>query len=198
MSFINNLFGAIAGQSLIRQTGMSFIPADSDGTVIQIKGDNVSWLGLRSRLMQKYAYDFCYPVSSVCDRLAEYDLTGKWEILRSQGKGKNNYATNEWARNLNKRFEKPNPLQSWEQFRGQQIVYKMVFGFCPVMPIVPFGFTPDNCTAIINIPPWLFDVVPVPNASILSSNLNEIIKHYTLSLPGKIIELKNLAQKKLL
>lgn len=189
MSFINNLFGAIAGQSFIRQSNMDFIPADSDGRTIQIKGDNVSWLGMRSRVMQKYAYDFCYPVSSVCDRLAEYDLTGKWEILRSKGKGKENYATGTWAQNLNNRFTKPNPLQSWEQFRGQQMVYKKIFGFCPVLPIIPFAFTPDYASALINLPPWLFDVVRGKGNMLNSTTIEELISHYTLSLPDGVIKI---------
>jgi len=175
MSFINNLFGAIAGQSIVRQTSMDFIPLDGEGRTIQIKGDNATWLGMRNRLMQKYAYDFCYPVASVIDRLAEYDLTSEVEILRSKGKGKENYATGTWANNMNARLKNPNPLQSWEQFRGQQIVYKRVFGFCPVLPIVPTGFTPDYCTALINLPPWLFGVEAVNNASISASKIKEII-----------------------
>jgi hypothetical protein len=192
MSFINNLFGAIAGQttSLARNPGMDFIPVDNAGNTIQIKGDNVAWLGMRSRYTQKYAYDFCYPLSSVVDRLAEYDLTGEVEILRSKGKGKENYATGSWATNLNKRFKAPNPLQSWEQFRGQQVVYKRVFGFCPVLPIVPTGFTPDNVVAMINLPPWMFDVVPADNFNLLSSSLQDMIKHYTLTIFGETIKLQ--------
>jgi hypothetical protein len=190
MSFINNLFGAIAGQTIFRGTTMDRIPTDDKGTTIEVKGDNVSWLGMRSRYMQKYAYDFCYPVSSVVDRLAEYDLTGEVEITRAKGKGKENEATGTWATNMRRRFARPNPLQSWEQFRGQQVVYKRVFGFCPVMPIVPVGFTPDNATAIINLPPWLFDVVAQETISPFASSINDIVKHWTLTIWGKTIELK--------
>jgi len=189
MSFINNLFGVIAGQTNLRGSNMDFIPGGSKGEQIVIKGDNVAWLGMRSRLMQKYAYDFCYPVSSVVDRLAEYDLTGRVDILRSKGKGKENDATGPWATAMRNRFAKPNPLQSWEQFRGQQNVYKRIFGFCPVLPIVPVGFQPSDCVAIINLPPWLFDAVPVKNYSLGASKIEEIVSHYTLTLPGGVIKL---------
>jgi hypothetical protein len=190
MSFINNLFGAIAGQTIFHGTTMDRIPVDNKGGTIEVKGDNVSWLGMRSRYMQKYAYDFCYPVSAVVDRLAEYDLTSELEITRVSGKGKEQEATGTWAMNMRKRFAKPNPLQSWEQFRGQQVAYKRVFGFCPVMPIVPIGFTPDNATAIINLPPWLFDAVPQDNISIFASDINEIVKHWTLTIWGSTIQLR--------
>ena len=190
MSFLNNLFGAIAGETVLRNTTKEFIPTGNNGETIQIKGDSVSWLGMRSRYMQKYAYDFCYPVSAVVDRLAEYDLTGELEILRSKGKGKENYATGTWATNLNKRFSKPNPLQSWEQFRGQQTVYKRIFGFCPVLPIVPVGFTPDYCSAIINLPPWLFDVVAGNGNFITATSIEELVSHYTLTIWGSTIKIR--------
>ena len=185
MSFVNNLFGAIAGQSILRESSMDFIPTER-GKTIDIKGGDVAWLGMRSRLMQKHAYDFCYPVASISDRLAEYDLTSIVEVLRNKGKGANNYATGEWANNIKKRFAKPNPLQSWEQFRGQQNIYKRIFGFCPVLPLVPAGFSPDNCTAMINLPPWLFDVVGKNNY--VASTTEELVDHYTLSILGKTLK----------
>src|SRR4051812_25064953 len=133
MSFFNHLFGTIAGGASIERltaAGISTIPIDGKGGTIKIKGSAARWLGMKNRMTQKYAYEYCYPVSCVVDRLAEYDLTGELEILRSTGKGKDNLATNEWATRMNALLEQPNGMQSWEQFRGQQIVYKKIFGFC--------------------------------------------------------------------
>lgn len=189
-TFLNNLFGSIAGGSLMRQpSGMSFIPTGSNGETINIKGDSASWLGLKNPLMQKYAYDYCFPLASVVDRLAEYDITGTIEILRSTGKGKDNFATNEWAQRMNTRLAQPNPLQSWEQFRGQQVVCKKVFGFCPVLPIVPSGFGPEYALSIINIPPWLFDVEGTKNI-LFTSKAEELIKEYKCTILGKSFTLR--------
>lgn len=189
MGYINNLFGTIAGSSLM--SGMptvDFIPNGRNGEKIDVKGDQASWLGLKNPLMQKFAYDFCFPLSSVVDRLAEYDITGSVEILRSTGKGKDNFATNDWAQRMNKLLAQPNPLQSWEQFRGQQVVYKKVFGFCPVLPIVPAGFSPEYTLSMINLPPWLFDVEGTKRI-LYTSKAEDLIKNYKCTILGKTFNL---------
>lgn len=189
MSFMNYLFGTIAGGLNVDRAGagISFIP-DGKGGTIEIKGKDAVWLGMKNRLMQKYAYEFCYPVSSVVDRLAEYDIAGIIEILRTEGKGANNFATNSWAVNMNKLIAQPNPMQSWEQFRGQQIIYKKIFGWCPVLPLVPAGFTPDNAISMINLPPWYFDPEPTNNY-IYPTKVEDVVRKYKFSVLGKSFEL---------
>lgn len=191
MNFLTNLFGTIAGTTFLNRvsSGISHIPKDNVGGTIQIKGDTASWLGLKNKLMQKYAYDYCFPVASVVDRLAEYDITGTVEILRASGKGREDYATNSWARNMEKLLAQPNPLQSWEQFRGQQVVYKKVFGYCPVLPFVPAGMTPDNATSMVNIPPWLFEAYGTKNIFFISK-ADEIVKEYKVTILNKSFTLK--------
>jgi hypothetical protein len=185
-NFVNTLFGTIAGPQayLSKAPNVDFIPLDGKGKTLQIKGQHATWLGLKNRLQQKFAYEYCFPVSSVVDRLAEYDISGIVEILRLGGKGKDDYLTGTWATLMNARLAQPNPLQSWEQFRGQQVVYKKVFGFCPVFPIVPEGMGPEYCTSIINIPPWLFDAKSTKEI-LYKSSLNEIVKEYTVTILGK-------------
>lgn len=158
--FGQNLFGTIAQGAGIRvPSGISFLPLNDTGDIVPIRGQNAQWLGLRNREMQRKAYSFCSPLASVIDRLAEADINGKPELLRKGGKGKEDYATSEYAVKVNTLLAQPNPLQSWHQFRGQQVVYKKIFGFCPVWPVLPAGFT-DAADAyqIWNLPPWLFDV----------------------------------------
>lgn len=187
MNFVTNLFGTIAGNSLLQNTTMDFIPKNREGETINIKGDQAQWLGLKDRLMQKYAYDYCFPLSSVVDRLAEYDITGIVEILKAKGKGKEDFAQTPWAQSMNKLFANPNPLQSWEQFRGQQVVYKKVFGFCPVLPFVAAGMAPENATSMINIPPWLFEVESTRDL-IYTSRIEDAVKEYRVSILGKTIK----------
>ena len=185
-TFVHNLFGTIAGPQAFmnKAVNVDFIPLDANGKTLQIKGQDACWLGLKNRLIQKYAYEYCYPVASVVDRLAEYDISGTIEILRLGGKGKDDYLTGTWATLMNARLAQPNPLQSWEQFRGQQVVYKKVFGFCPVFPIVPAGMTPEYCTSIVNIPPWLFDAKSTKEI-LFKSDIKEIVKEYTINILGK-------------
>jgi len=194
MSILNYFFGTIAGANGQGWGGLSdgninFLPTDARGGTIDIRGPEAQWWGMKSKDMQKKAYDFCYPVAAIADALADYDITGEIEILRSEGKGKEDYATNEWANRMNKLLAQPNPMQSWEQFRGQQVVYKKVFGYCPVLPIVPFGFTPDNATSIINLPPWC--LVPRGTGNYLNvSKIEGFIEGYTFSILGKQFNIK--------
>jgi len=160
MGFFQNLLGTISQESGLDRysANTDFIPANGNDDIINFSGNNASeWLGLENASEQKKAYDFCYPLASVIDRLAEADINGNIEILRATGKGTDNYATNDFAKRMNKLLANPNPAQSWEEFRGQQVVYKKICGFCPVLPILPEGFTdPSEALALINLPPWLF------------------------------------------
>jgi hypothetical protein len=185
--FFNNMFGAIAGSSVLGRVGAGKDFFEYNGKTIKLtgKGMPAQWLGLKTPIMQKYAYEFCFPVASVCDKLAEMDTNGVIEIKRSQGKGRDNLATNDWANKMNALLEQPNPLQSWAQFRGQQCVYKRVFGYCPVLPIIPAGYEkyPENATAMINIPPWLFE--PVGTGKLLyQTKLEDIVKEYRVTILG--------------
>ena len=184
MSFLQNLFGTIAGGSIPFASGMDFIPNGNSGETLDIKGNDALWMGLKNPLMQKGSYDFCFPVSCVLDRLAEMDTNGRFEILRSEGKGRNNFATNTWANNMNRLLDKPNDLQDGGIFRKEQLVYKRLFGYCPVLPLVPAGFTKDNAIAMINLPPWLFDVIPQEKQNIRSQRINERIKQYVVDWYG--------------
>lgn len=190
-SFWNNMFGTIGQSSGLGRlpADIGFIPTDNKGTTIQLKGETAVWLGLNVPIQQKYAYDYCFPLASVIDRLAESDITGHVEILRATGKGKENFATNEWAMLMTKRLLQPNPLQTWEQFRGQQVVYKKVYGFCPVFPVIPAGFGPEFCSSMVNLPPWLFDAEPT-NDWLYKTKIEEIVKRYRVSILGKIFYLE--------
>jgi hypothetical protein len=185
--FFNNLFGAIANQNLMlgRGTTANFIPLDANGATLKITGQDAIWLGLQNRLQQKWAYEYCYPLASVVDRLAEFDISGELKINRTKGKGREQEAMSGYAQRMRKLFAQPNPLQSWEQFRGQQVVYKKVFGFCPVLPVLPVGFSdPSYATAMINLPPWTFQAIGT--GKILNQSLlNEIVKEYHVSILGE-------------
>jgi len=191
MNFVNHLFGTIAGGNIPIPNGIDFIPSGLQGQTIQLTGKEhtAQWWGMKNKDMQKKAYDYCYPVSSVIDRMAYYDIAGRIEILRSTGKGKDNYATNTWAVNMNKLLAQPNPLQTWEQFRGQQVIYKKIFGWCPVLPFIPSGFTPDMAISIVNLPPWCLEVTP-QKKYINPKSLSDIVKDYKFRIFGEVITLK--------
>lgn len=187
MNFFDNLFGSVARGTFPSNPSVDFIPKDSEGGTIQVKGDTASWLGLRNRSMQRYAYSYCFPLSSVIDRMAEMDTNGVVELLKLGGKGKNDYMKGHWAERMTKLFSKPNPLQTWEQFRGQQNVYKRIHGFCPVLPIIPSGFeaSPEEAISMINIPPDLLK--PKLTGRIVGEkDITGIVESYSFSILGRI------------
>lgn len=186
--FFSNLFGTIGQGSFLLPTEASFIPTDAKGSSIYIKGQQAQWLGLRTRIMQKKAYELCYPLASVIDKLAEFDVSGEIEIIRSKGKGKEDIATNDWSNRMRGLIAQPNPLQTWEQFRGQQIVYKKIFGFCPVFPLAPIGLDPSYCKSMWNLPPWLFTATGTGKMISVGTS-EEIIKHYSITVLSEYIQL---------
>lgn len=183
MSFLNNLFGTI-GQPSIPGPRPDFIPADGQGKTIEVKGDAAVWLGLQNPKMQQYAYDFCFPLASVVDRLAEMDLNGVFEVLKVGGKGKNDYLKTEYATLINGLFEQPNPLQSWYQFRGQQIVHKKIFGYAAVFPLLRSGFGPEYALTMMNIPPDCIEVIGTRKI-LYATKLEEIVKEYRITILGQ-------------
>lgn len=187
--FFQNIFGTIANSSSLGRLSndLGFFPLDGSNNIARIKGDQAVWLGLKIPIQQLYAYDYCYPLASVIDRLAEADITGTLEIVIPGGKGKDNISKSEWAKRMMKLLKRPNALQSWEQFRAQQVVYKKIFGFCPVLPIVPTGFDPSEATAMVNLPPWLFSAVPTSESFI---GIGTAIKEYRCSILGMSIVLQ--------
>jgi hypothetical protein len=197
-NFFSNLFGTIAQGGILNQVpgNIGFIPIDGNNTTLQIKGSNAEWLGLENRITQKYAYEFCYPLASVVDRMAEADINGNIEILRSSGKGKEDFATSPYASRMNTLFEQPNPSQSWDEFRGQQVVYKKVFGFCPVLVVVPVGFEydPSEASMLLNLPPWLFSVQVDENSGTFPKALSytcNILNSTSTFKPEQILILKD-------
>lgn len=184
----DSLFGVIAqGNGLMMSPGTDFIPVDASGSVQYQTGvDQPSWKGLKSKQMQKWAYDYCYALAAVVDKLSTYDSVGKLKILRAKGKGKDDLATNPWSQKVNALLLQPNPFQSWLEFRQQQVAYKKVYGFCPVFPIIPTGFTePYDAIALFNIPPWAIN--PNVTGSYLSSRIENCIKNWDINLFGQRI-----------
>lgn len=180
MSFINNLFGTIAGQPVGLNNLISFIPNGTQGETINIKPE---WMGLKDREMQLKAYESCYPLASIIDKLATLDINGEVEILKLKGKGKEDYAKGEWADRMNKLFQQPNPFQSWKQFRLQQVIYKKIFGFCPVLAVKPIGLS--YAVTMVNIQPWLFQVKTNRNY-LYATTKEDLIEGYYTKIFGEV------------
>lgn len=184
--FGNNLFGVIAGSNLFVDPGIDFIPTNGNSGIQYLTGqDQPVWLGLKSKQMQRWAYDYCYALASVIDRLSEYDSNGALKIIRAKGKGRDDLATSPYAQKLNQLFAHPNPFQSYIDFRQQQVAYKKVYGFCPVLPIIPVGFGKEDAVALFNIPPWA--ITPDVRGNLITNDISEAIRSWRINLFGQTI-----------
>lgn len=183
LPIVSDLFGTIASTSAGRfPVKADFLPLDGNGKTLKIKGA-ARWRGLRNRVEQRRAYEFCFPVSTVIDRLAEADTTGRVWILRKKGKGADGEATSEWATKMRALMEQPNEMQCWEEFRGQQIVEKKMHGFVLVFPLMPAGHTdPADAYAMVNIPGDC--VKPVSKRVYFSGKIANRIDHFEITILG--------------
>lgn len=137
------------------------------------------------------AYTMCAPLTAIINRKAQAHINGKVYIMNVAGKGKGKESTSESANKIRKLMAKPNPLQSWKQFRAQQKIYMQLFGFCIVLPIIPIGFEkrgPIDATSLWNIPPYLVDIEET-NSLFYQTTLKGIVKSIKLRYRDTITEL---------
>lgn len=181
MGFLNNLFGTIAESAGLGFSDTNFIPSDANGGIIDLKHSaDAAWLGLKSKVMQRYAYEYCAPLATVVDRLTEADVNGVPEIYK---KGTDNISQSDFSIRLRKLFYAPNPIQTYSQFRAQQTAYKKVFGWCPVIAIKAPKIDGSFATALWNLPPWTVSIVGT-GKMLYQRDITNIIKEYRVNLLG--------------
>lgn len=138
------------------------------------------------------AYLNCPPLSSIINRKARCYINGKTLVMNSQGKE----AQGSDAKRLRALLKRPNPIQTWKQFEAQNYIYTQLFGFCIVLPIMPFGYEdkgPMFATSLWNIPPYMVDVTET-NKIFYQTDLTGIIESIKLNYKGLTsnLPLKNL------
>lgn len=144
-----------------------------------IGSDNVehsfTWDGHNSSLT---AYERCPPVTAIINRKAQAYINGKTWVMNTQGKE----STTEPAKKIKKLLARPNPIQSWKQFEAQAQVFKQVFGFNILFPIIPAGFEqygPIEASSLWNIPPHMLHVEET-NKLFYQTDMTGIIKNIKL------------------
>lgn len=126
------------------------------------------------------AYNRCAPLHSVVNRCASAYVNGKTWVLNSRGKE----ATTEEAKKLRRLLARPNPLQSWKQFEAQAYIYKKLYGYYLILPIIPVGYIGNiNAAKLWIIPPHMLDIEET-NKLFYTTDLGGIIKKITLTYNG--------------
>jgi hypothetical protein len=106
------------------------------------------------------AYQLCPVVSTIINRKAQNIINGKRKIVDVNGKE----STTKQALAVTQLLTNPNPVQSGLQFKAQSNVYKQIYGYSPIMKIVPVGFEDDYTKwKLWNLPPWMVQVLDNPD-----------------------------------
>lgn len=151
-----NMFGSLGGGMIPVPTTKDFIPADSDGSVINIDGSNVKakWIGLGTPMMQYWAYKNCSPLGAVIDKLAEADTNGILKITTDDGVHVKNPRKVPVLSRVIDLFAKPNHFQTWEEFNSEQVIIAKKHGYCIVLPL---GGNPLDKT----LSKYMFNISPL-------------------------------------
>lgn len=159
---------------------ISFIPTDANGGTLDIKGQNAVWVGLANRQTQYWAYQYCSPLASVIDRLAEADISGELQFVRSKGKGKDDFATSPYAERVKALFNKPNPMQDYWDWRAEQVLIKKIYGFCPVYVVNTIPSDISMSSYMFNLDPRFFGI-EITGKQFSQKEIKGIISKYTIS-----------------
>lgn len=137
------------------------------------------------------AYQQCPPLAAIINRKAQAYINGKTYVMNISGRSKGKESTGDFANKVRKLMARPNPIQSWKQFKAQQYIYTQLFGFSLLLVIIPAGFEKygaSEATSMWNIPPSMLSIDET-NKLFYQTDLNGIIKTIKLHYKGQNTEL---------
>jgi len=129
------------------------------------------------------AYNNCPPLKSVVSKRASVFGTG---VIQVVNKNTDKPTIGAESKALISLLEKPNVLQTWDQFFSQLNHYTDIFGYCPILKIRSLGF--NDISAVWCVPPWLFDIT-YTRAWLQQTQLNGIYKSFFMNWNGQRVEL---------
>lgn len=129
------------------------------------------------------AFNNCPPLKAIIGKRAKTFNTGEVQVV-NKNTMKPTIGTE--AKDLQKLMEKPNVLQSGDQFRSQMNHYIDIYGYCPVLKIKPEGM--DIVSQMWNIPPWLFDIT-YTKQWLRQYKIKDIYKDYFIFWNGERVKL---------
>lgn len=129
------------------------------------------------------AYEKCPAVSAIINKKAQSFIDGKLWVLNSNQKE----AKSPEATTLRKLLNKPNILQTWDEFIAQMYIYVQLFGFCPMITIKRTGFPKNiDAKALWNIPPNFIDF-EYTQKLYKQKGLGEVLSHIYIRYNGERI-----------
>ncbi len=133
------------------------------------------------------AWEKCPPLVSIICAIARMDYKGRI-VFYKPGKDEEIKPSgyNPTVKALAELFAQPNPLQTWPEFRAQQVIYKRIFGICPVLTVKSVGFSTPKM--MWNIPPNISKATPTGKLY-YQSDAKGIISKFEVELNGHKTEL---------
>jgi hypothetical protein len=123
--------------------------------VASIDGNGFNYFKYTGMDSATKAYTTCPPLTSIINRKASCYINGKTLIVDKDGKE----ATTAEAAAMRMLLDRPNVLQSWEEFEAQNYIYTQLYGWCLTLCIKPFGWNKMlNTKSMWNIPPGILEV----------------------------------------
>ena len=124
----------------------------------------------------------CPAVSTVILKLIEAHKNAEIEFKNIKD---NTDAKGLLIKYLSKLLNKPNVLQTWEEFDAQLELFRHIHGIAYIMPIYPFGFekskNPTDIEALFVIPNNFINPIRTGRFMSISNNLKSIIDYYLVS-----------------
>lgn len=146
-----------------------------------------TWLTMNTPADFVSAWEKCPPLVSIICNKAQADINGRVSFFKA-GTDEMIKPTgyNPTVKALAALMSKPNPIQTWRQFRAQQTIYKQLFGICPVLMVKSIGF--DTPKMMWNIPPQLVKIT-TSGKLFYQSDMSGIITKVTVTFNGEEKEL---------
>lgn len=185
-----NLFGTIADNRLPIAPNIDFIPANGVGDIIDLVNGSViggQWLGLDNKQMQFWAYVYCAPLASVIERLAEADTNGKMHLIDEDQIviKKKSWMNSPKKKRIMQLLKRPNPIQTWEEFNSQQVVWCKIFGYCPVFFVCPPSMDKSYTKWMFNLNPYYAFPNYIEDETFDYRNPKNPIKSWSFEIFGK-------------
>lgn len=134
------------------------LPIQGLNNQFNVIGDDFSkWHSFLSLNLSTKLFDavtLCSPLAAIIANLSDAYANGKQEVLNRSTQNYVRGTYKDWERLM----DKPNPLQTKQQFRKQLYSFTKINGWCYVLPEYSIGFK-DRPTALWILPPYLVEVV---------------------------------------
>ncbi|MDX1938042.1 MAG: phage portal protein, partial [Flavihumibacter sp.] len=137
------------------------------------------------------AFNQCPPLAAVLLRVGIAAAKGKVWVLKQNSEDE---SRSEFGKNLRRLFKKPNPIQGWEQFYAQVIVYKRLYGYAPIITTNPAGFGGvTEKTKMWCLPPWFVDI-EISKKLLSATDMTDLLDKVEFTYKGKKdpLDIKNL------